>query len=117
MYQVKVEDLSGPLALDGGALVARSGLVRVMDRALRLLFMRPGELLHRPSYGADLRSYRNKPSTPQVLQNLNNSIERGLSLIPEIEKWSVEIETGETLTLSLTLTVSGETFTRRGIKI
>lgn len=117
MADVTIEDLREPLELAAGDLVGAGGLDRVMARALRLLFMRPGELLHRPDYGADLSSFRGKPATPGVIDQIRNAIARGLALLPEIESWEAEINAGETLMFTLSILANGERFTVRDVRI
>ena len=117
MSEVLILDLREPLELAGGDLAPEGGIARVMARALRLLFMRPGELLHRPDYGADLGRYANKPATPGAIQEIENAIARGLALMPEIKEWSAEIKSGQWLELSLSITVNGASLTQRGIRI
>lgn len=117
MENVTIEDLKEPLELRGGALVAETRARRVLARALRLLFLRPGELLHRPDYGADLGSYRNRPATPAAIQEIENAITRGLALMQEIESWEVEIRREEYLLMTLTIQVSGERLTVRDVRI
>lgn len=117
MADVTIEDLREPLELAAGDLVGADKLARIMARALRLLFMRPGDLLHRPDYGADLGAYRNKPATPGVIEELRNAIARGLALMPEIEEWEAEIQTGEYFALTLSIIANGERFTVRDVRI
>lgn len=115
---IAIEDMLQPLELRAGDLVASTGLARTLQRVLRLLFLRPGELLHRPTLGADLARYGNKPATPQNLQECYNAAVRCLEAIEELDDYKVEIVVvAGAQYLNLTITVAGASLTRRDIKI
>lgn len=115
---VSILDMLEPLELRAGDLRAADGLTRAMQRVLRLLFMRAGELLHRPTLGADLASYGNRPATPQNLQDCYNAAVRCLDAVEELDSYTVEIVvSGGAMFLNLTINVNGASLTRRDVKI
>lgn len=115
---VQILDMAEPLDLDAGDLREVDGLTRAMQRVIRLLFMRRGELLHRPTLGADLSVYGNRPATPQNLQECLNAATRCLEAVEGLDDFKVEVVVASgALYLNLTISVDGATASRRDIKI
>lgn len=115
---VTILDMLEPLELRAGDLREADGLTRAMQRVMRLLFMRSGELLHRPTLGADLASYGNRPATPQNLQDCYNAAVRCLDALDDLDSYKVEIVVvAGAMYLNLTIVVNGASLTRRDVKI
>ena len=115
---VQILDMAEPLEIVAGDLREVDGLARALQRVLRLLFMRRGELLHRPTLGADLSVYGNRPATPQNLQECLNAATRCLEAVEDLDDFKVEVVvSGGALYLNLTISVDGASLTRRDIKI
>ena len=77
---------------DAGDLEPATGAERLRQRILRGLFTEPGELKHRPGWGAGLKSYQNKPSTRSNLQAVANDIARFLKPLEAVEAFRVEVD-------------------------
>ena len=80
-----------PARADGGDLVSVSGDDLVMQRIIRLLFMRPGELLHRPDLGAGLREYQGRPVLPQDEREMAGRVRALLDSLEYVEAFSFQI--------------------------
>lgn len=86
-----------------------TGLELVVARILRLLWLTPGELLHRPTLGGGLETYRGKTPTAETLRRLNLSIRALLDALPYVESYSVNVERldGSTSQIDIVVNVDG----------
>lgn len=91
MSMINLRDINEPARAEGGDLVSASGADLAMQQVIRLLFMRPGELLHRPDLGAGLSEYQNRPMLPQDEQEMANAIRRLMDGLQNIAEYSFEI--------------------------
>lgn len=86
------QDVYTPMeATDGGDLRAASGAEKVRQRVLRGLFTSPGELKHRPGWGAGLREYQNAVATPQNIQEVANRITAFLDPLEAVVDYDVAV--------------------------
>jgi len=120
----QIRDIYTPaerVEVTGGAhgLRTASGLDMVAQRIVRLLWMTPGELLHRPTIGGGLGSYSGKMPTPDMLKRLNLSIEALLDTLRYIEGYTVKINRvdGSLTTIDIVVNVSGQRLSLPTIKI
>lgn len=105
---------------DSGDLVSSTGLAALMQRAIRLLMMTPGEMLLRPTLGGGLKQFANKPVTAAMLQRATNQAAESLQALEEIESFEIQISRGNspnTISMDLTINAHGASLTRRDILI
>lgn len=69
----------------GGDLQTISGLDNMKAAILRRIMTLPGEVIHRPEYGAGLPIYRNAPNTPDTRRQVAAAIEEQLRRDSRIE--------------------------------
>lgn len=63
----------------------------VGQRVHRVAFTNPGELRHRPEFGAGLKSHQSEPQTPSREQAILRDFDRSLATLPFVDDWSVTI--------------------------
>lgn len=117
----QIKDLYDPPELtSSGDFRSTEGASRVMNKALRVLFMRKGELLHRPDLGGDLTLHASRPPTDDNLNRAANAAKAALNSIAEIDSHKVELRQGDkanVLFFDLTISVAGQSLTRRDIRV
>ena len=69
-----------------GDLDTISGLDNIKDAIMRRIFTTPGSLVHRPTYGAGLKSYVGSPMTINTQQKLALTIQDQVLQEPRISK-------------------------------
>lgn len=115
----QIRDIKDPPAVVAGAasgtltLDSATGLDLVAVRIIRLLFLMPGELLHRPLLGGGLEAYRGKVPTPETLRRLNLSIRALLDTLPYIQRYEVKLARvdGSQTSIDITADVDGQRLT------
>lgn len=101
MARVEVREGAEPLEEeDTGSglfdIVTVTGHARLMTLLLRVLFLRPGEVHHRPELGGGLQDFRGKPPTPTNLSRARNRITNTVGLFErEVQDHSVTVRRGE----------------------
>lgn len=94
--------------LNGAARGLRSatGVELIAQRILRLLFLRPGELLHRPTLGAALEDYQNKPPNTETMRQLNLRVRALLDALPDVEAYKLDIARADGAEIKINIIVS-----------
>jgi phage baseplate assembly protein W len=69
----------------GGDLQTISGLDNLKAAVIRRIMTLPGEVIHRPNYGAGLTSFQNAPNTQDTRRAIAAKIEEQLLRDPRIE--------------------------------
>ena len=69
----------------GGNIQTVSGLENLRQAVLRRLITTPGQLVHRPLYGAGLARFQNAPNTLDTRRTMSTIIEEQLLRDPRIE--------------------------------
>lgn len=104
-----LRDVSSPadVALNASArgLKSATGVELISQRILRLLFLRPGELLHRPQLGAGLEDFQNKPPNGELLRQLNLRVRALLDSLPEVEGYNLDVTRGAGAQIFIDITV------------
>lgn len=73
-----------------------------LHRAVRTrLLTAPGELVHRPTYGAGLELYVEQPSTPATRAAIHTAARRSLLRDPRLEDAKVAVTTGSPASASV----------------
>lgn len=116
----EIKGIKEPPEIEGGDFVSMSGLEHKMNIVIRVLFMRPGELLHEPDTGGGLLDYGNKPMTDENIQAAVNRARLTLASLEFIDSFNVVMYAEpkkSRLTMDLTISVGGASLTRRNIII
>ena len=74
--------------ISGGNLQTVSGLENLRQAILRRLVTTPGQLVHRPLYGAGLPRFQNAPNTLDTRRTMSTIIEEQILRDPRIESVS-----------------------------
>lgn len=108
-----LRDISSPatVALNGAlrGLKSATGVELISQRILRLLFLRPGELLHRPKLGAGLEDYQGKPPIPETIRQINLRVRELLDSLPEVQGYKLDVTRadGAQILIDITVKVDG----------
>lgn len=89
-------------------LEGATGQELVAQRIVRGLLTEPGELVHRPEWGAGLRSYQNEPTTTTRRQQLTHDADRFLGALSFIEDHRVEVSIGDNGAFRLDVTARSD---------
>jgi len=90
-------------------LQAVTGDELVAQRVVRGLLTAPGDIVHRPDWGAGLLAYQNDTPTPGTQQRLLRDASRFLDGLAFVDDYSVTVQRdGDSLLLNLALQVDGE---------
>lgn len=76
---------------DGTDLKSITGDRLLGQRILRLAFLSPGDLVHRPELGAGLQDFRGKPPTDELLRRLRFRFDVLLDSLDEVESYSFRV--------------------------
>lgn len=97
---------------DGAALYGLKGVTGdelVAQRVVRGLLCEPGDIVHRPDWGAGLQAYANEPPTLSTQQRLLKQASRFLDGLAFVEDYSLTVQKdGDALLLNLAVQVDGE---------
>lgn len=92
MANVNVKDVKLPFENDGsGGLVTVEGNELVSQRILYGYGTAPGDIVHRPGWGADLESYSNATPTEDTMNRIRNQAGRFLTTIVFLEGFELEV--------------------------
>lgn len=92
MANVNKFDVKLPFSEVGGALQTVEGNSLASQRILVGYGTTPGDIVHRPTWGANLENYLNSKATPDAISRLENQAVRFLRSLPFLEEYSVEVE-------------------------
>lgn len=93
----------------GWDLAEATGNDLVAQRIVRGLLTEPGELVHRPEWGAGLRSYQNEPTTATTRQQLVHDADRFIGGLSFVEDHRVEVSVdGDAFEIDVLARVDGE---------
>ena len=95
----------------GHDLASVEGTPLLAQRVLRFLFTTPGEILHRPGWGAGLQKYANKPPLPSVMARMRNDFRTALGQLPYVEGYAFDIaHTGALYVINIRVRINGEIY-------
>jgi hypothetical protein len=96
-------DTKLPFSEVGGALETVQGDELASQRILFGYSITPGDIVHRPEWGAELEEYANAKPTPDNLQRLENQAGRFLDSLPFLEGYSLDVSAdGESAVIQTT---------------
>jgi len=85
-------DVKLPFSEVNGTLEAVEGNPLASQRILVGYSTTPGDIVHRPNWGADLENYLGTKATNDAISRLKNQAGRFLGSLPFLEDFSVEVE-------------------------
>lgn len=112
-----LRDIYSPaqVALNGALRGLRSatGVELISQRILRLLFLRPGELLHRPTLGAGIEDFQGKPPVPETIRQINLRVRALLDSLPEVQGYNLTVTRadGAQILINISVKVDGANVT------
>ena len=84
-------DVKIPFEESGGSLSTVTGNQLASQRIMIGYSTTPGDIVHRPDWGANLEDYANSKPTPVVIQRLKNQARRFLATLPFLEEYEVAV--------------------------
>jgi hypothetical protein len=85
-------DIKLPFTEIAGGLALVEGNALASQRIVFGYGITPGDIVHRPEWGANLEDFANAKATDDNLTRLGNQARRFLGTLPFLEEFAVEIE-------------------------
>jgi len=101
-------------------LAPTSGVDLVIQKIIRGLLTRPGEIHHRPRWGAGLRDYQNKPPTDDILQEIANRVAGFLDTMEAVDEYKASVDhdaDADETTITIRGKVRGSNFEIAGLTL